>query len=84
MKRLIFCHLFVFFVASIFCQSEFRKGFIISHGGDTTRGHIDYRGNIKNSQSCVFKSETGKVKIYSPLDLARIWNPGLSVASQNQ
>jgi hypothetical protein len=69
MKRLIFCHLFVLFCAGIFCQSEFRNGYIISNSGDTIKGQIDYRGNIKNSQACVFKSETGKVKTFSPLDI---------------
>jgi hypothetical protein len=70
MRRLIFCYLFILFSLSIFCQSEFRNGYVISQMGDTIKGQIDYRGNIKNSQACVFKSETGEVKIYSPLEIA--------------
>jgi hypothetical protein len=54
-----------------FGQTDFRNGFIIKNSGDTVRGLIDYRGDIRNSKICTFKSaESGVVLRYKPFNIA--------------
>ncbi|MEO1054888.1 MAG: hypothetical protein AAFX87_29915 [Bacteroidota bacterium] len=43
-------------------RDDFRDGFIITLDNDTIRGQIDYRSNLKNYESCIFKGEQGVVK----------------------
>jgi hypothetical protein len=51
-------------------QSDFRPGYIITNSFDTVHGIIDFRGEIKNSQICVFKSISKAPKEdYKPEDL---------------
>lgn len=49
------------FVASFIFQAEaqtdFRNGYYITLENDTVFGLLDYRGEVKNSQTCVFKND---------------------------
>lgn len=36
-------------------QTDFRNGYYITHENDTVYGLVDYRGEVRNSQTCVFK-----------------------------
>ncbi len=47
-------------------QSDFRPGFIITNAGDSIAGEIDYRLNLKNYNSCLFKNSGGEVTEYFP------------------
>ncbi len=40
----------------LFSQSDFRNAYILQLNGDTLYGLVDYRGDIRNSKQCVFKS----------------------------
>jgi hypothetical protein len=52
---------------SLFSQSDFRKGYIVTNSNDTIHGFINYRGDIKNCAECVFKEDNlGTEKIYNP------------------
>lgn len=68
MKKLIFAFLCVVFpVMSLFSQSNFKEGYIITSDNDTVRGWIDFRSNQSNSMICKFKlSENETEKIYHP------------------
>ncbi|MBR8538241.1 hypothetical protein KDU71_21900 [Carboxylicivirga sediminis] len=55
--------------ASIFAQSDYRSGYIISLSGDTIHGLIDFRGNVRNSLQCKFKSDDGTNDVYHPFDI---------------
>ncbi len=51
-------------------QTNFQPGFIITNEFDTIRGLVDYRGDIRNSQICVFKNDSStEPSIYSPKDI---------------
>ena len=39
-------------------QSDFRPGYYITNDLDTIHGYIDYRGDLRNSRLCVYKSES--------------------------
>jgi hypothetical protein len=36
-------------------QTDFRNGYYITHENDTVFGLVDYRGEVRNSQTCVYK-----------------------------
>ncbi len=61
---------------SVYCicctaQRDFHKGFIITNKGDTVFGWVDYRGDIRNSKTCLFKkAENDQSTEYSPNDIA--------------
>jgi len=71
MKKLFFLTLILsLFYSSLFSQSEFKKGFIITNNQDTIYGLIDNRGEIRNALSCHFKKqENDDITIYSPSDI---------------
>ncbi len=73
MKTLFyFCIPFVliFTTQTVFCQTNFLPGYIISNDNDTTYGFIDYRGDERNCKFCVFKITEGKKPItYEPNEL---------------
>jgi hypothetical protein len=51
-------------------QSDFRQGYIINNNFDTLYGLIDYRGDIRNSNICVFKASVSAPKeIFKPEDI---------------
>jgi len=68
MKKIFFSCLCLFFsFLSLFSQSNFKEGYIISSENDTVRGLIDFRSNQSNSMTCKFKlSENEPEKIYQP------------------
>ena len=43
-------------------QRDFRNGFIITLENDTINGMVDYRSNLKNYESCIFKNEQGEIE----------------------
>lgn len=52
-----------------FClaQAEYKSGYYITLSGDTVRGLIDFRGDMYNAKSCVFKaSEKSDAKEFLP------------------
>lgn len=51
--------------SSVLGQRDFRSGYIISLENDTLEGWVDYRSNLQNYGSCLFKSERGEVE-YTP------------------
>lgn len=42
---------------SVLAQSDFRPGYLITLGGDTIYGFVDYRGDLRNSKTCTFKKD---------------------------
>jgi len=49
--------LFAITFAQGFSQTDFRPGYYITLTGDTVKGLVDYRGEIRNSKFCVFKKD---------------------------
>lgn len=48
-------------------QSDFRSGYLITNEGDTIQGLIDYRGDLRNSKTCSFKTNSNdQVVDYKP------------------
>lgn len=70
MRKLFFLVFILLFGTQVFCQSDFRSGYIIKNSNDTIYGLIDYRGNAVNTKSCSFKkSEDADRQRFSPQDL---------------
>ncbi|PLX15544.1 MAG: hypothetical protein C0597_08785 [Marinilabiliales bacterium] len=42
-------------VSEVFSQADYRNGYIITNEGDTTHGYLDYRGDVRNCNKCLFK-----------------------------
>lgn len=56
--------------SSLFSQSDFREGYIVSNSGDTIFGFIDYRGDYLNCNKCVFKESLNeKTVTYFPNEI---------------
>lgn len=52
---------------SVFCQHDFRPGFIIKNNGDSVSGFVDFRGNRKNEKVCHFReTKKSKTQSYAP------------------
>lgn len=49
-------------------QSNFQKGYVVTHSGDTLRGYVDYRERTVNPAFFTFKTEAGVVKKYTLAD----------------
>lgn len=74
MKRLtlkaIFQAAFLLTCISVYSQSNYRPGFIITLEQDTVYGQIDFRTDKMNAQRCVFKSEeNAKPLTYLPFEI---------------
>jgi hypothetical protein len=74
MKKSISGLLTLFFTFFLFktagAQHDFRPGYIVTYGNDTTQGQIDYAPIKINSIMCNFRPDsTAPVKIYSAADL---------------
>lgn len=54
----------VVITSSSFGQTDFRKGFIITHDNDTIDGLVEYRNNAQNYRSCIFKDEQEEREYY--------------------
>jgi len=55
MKKSIISFILTFSFLQIVAQDNYLKGFIINIDGDTIKGFVNYLGNKKNSQFCLFK-----------------------------
>jgi len=65
--RLNLLLLFFFCIPDLIAQTDFRPGYVITNENDTLKGMIDYRGDSRNSQICVYKeNETSASKEYLP------------------
>jgi hypothetical protein len=55
---------------SSLAQSDFRKGFIVTHDKDTVFGFADFHDGVKAFSSCNFKrTENGESQTYKPADI---------------
>ncbi|WP_439182049.1 hypothetical protein [Carboxylicivirga taeanensis] len=61
--------LFLLISTLSFSQSDYRPGYIVQLNGDTIKGLIDFRGNVRNSQLCNFMNAEGQEKQYRPFDI---------------
>jgi hypothetical protein len=71
---------FLIIISSVFhakAQTDFRRGYYITLENDTIFGLLDYRGEVKNSQVCVFKKNDsdepqkfnpGEIQLYRFID----------------
>lgn len=51
-------------------QTDFRNGFYITLENDTVYGLVDYRGEVRNSQTCVFKkNEVAEPVRFDPAEI---------------
>jgi len=68
MKKIFFSCLYIIIpIVSIFSQSNYKEGYIITIKKDTVYGLIDFRTDHTNSLLCKFKdSEASPEKIYHP------------------
>jgi hypothetical protein len=58
-------------MVSVFSQSNFKSGYIITNSNDTVPGLIDFRTDVTNSQICKFKQhESDSEKKYLPGEIA--------------
>jgi len=67
--RLLF--VFLCFLPTLFlpAQTDFREGFLVTNGGDTLRGEIDYRGDVFLTTTCRFRRDGQKASDYPPQDI---------------
>jgi len=63
-KKIFAFSIILFSFSITVAQSDFRNGFIITNDNDTIQGEIDYRFNLKNYESCVFKDGQTEIKYY--------------------
>lgn len=57
-------------VVSVFGQTDFQPGYIITNNADTVYGMLDNRGHLRNGKVCTFKeSEQGEIVAYYPGDI---------------
>jgi len=71
MRQVLLTFILLFCYTSIFSQTDFRKGFIISTSGDTVPGFVNYYDGFKAFRSCAFKkSETDEAVLYEPSAIA--------------
>lgn len=70
--RLILLNAFILLLPTLYAQSNYRPGFIITLQKDTIYGEIDYRTDKMNAKRCVFRSQknSGSEPItYHPFDI---------------
>ncbi len=78
-KTIIFYLCIIIPLVSIFSQSNYKEGYIITNSNDTIVGQIDFRTDHTNSSVCKFKkTETAVENKYYPGDIAgyRFLNEG--------
>jgi hypothetical protein len=60
----------IFSGISVAAQTDFRNGFYITLENDTVYGLVDYRGEVRNSQTCVFKkNEAAEPVKFDPAEI---------------
>jgi hypothetical protein len=67
-KNLFLISLFLHLSFQLIAQKDFRDGFIINSSNDTLYGKIEFRSNLKNRNSCVYKNDTAVVE-YLPSEI---------------
>ena len=77
MKRITLSILFCLSsIYTIYSQTNFKEGFIITNQNDTLFGLIDFRTDFENSVKCDFKSdELDSTKSFLPGEIASFWFP---------
>lgn len=65
MKKLLGFFFLNLCAVSVYCQTNFRPGFIITNDKDTIHGKVDYRRDTRMCKVCTFK-EKGSSKRYLP------------------
>lgn len=60
--------LIVFFNVSVYAQDNFRNGYIITKKNDTIQGQLEYRSNMLNYRSCIFK-KNNKTEEFLPAQI---------------
>lgn len=68
-KHLIFTLFSAFLFTPLVAQEDIRKGFIIDSVGDTIHGMIDFQGDMKNSEECIFYDKNAQPITYKPFDI---------------
>lgn len=67
MIRVLSLFLTSFLIQNVYCQTDFRNGFIITTEGDTVKGFIDYGEGTKNFRSCKFRQAgNNDIVVYNP------------------
>ncbi len=69
MRKGLFVTLFTLSVSTLYAQTDFRPGYVITNSYDTIYGQIDYRGDKLMGQVCKFKSAENHITEYSPEDI---------------
>jgi hypothetical protein len=70
MKHIYLSLLFLLALSTAFGQKDFREGYLIQNG-DTVRGLLDYRGDIRNAQIASFKpSPSGQIVTYTSEEIS--------------
>src|SRR5687768_10970934 len=70
MKNLFILFTLLALPALTLAQSDFRSGYIVSLQGDTLKGQVNYKGDLKNALECNFRAnESAEAKIYKPTEL---------------
>ncbi len=73
MKACILYVIILHISTTVFCQTDFRKGYIITNAGDTISGLVDFRESPRVFKSCDFKKsdtqeptryEAGQIQAY--------------------
>ena len=60
----------IFSGISVSAQTDFRNGYYITLENDTVFGLVDYRGEVRNSQTCVFKkNEAAQPVKFDPTEI---------------
>ncbi|TGE22256.1 PorT family protein [Hymenobacter aquaticus] len=49
-------------------QADFRPGYVVQPAGDTLRGEVDNRSDVRNAAACRFR-QAGSVREYAPAEL---------------
>lgn len=79
MSKIKSIFIFLFITISVYSQSNFQKGYLITNSNDTIFGLIDFSTDLVNSKVCIFKNEVlDSIVYYSPKQIAgyRIDNEG--------
>lgn len=86
MKKIILSILYILIsIVSVYSQSNYKEGYIITNSNDTVFGLIDFRTDQTNSLVCKFKKDENTVeKSYSPGEILsyRFINEGKYYVSQ--
>ncbi len=69
MYKKILIILFVLSASTLYAQTDFRPGYVITNSYDTIYGQIDYRGDKLMGQICKFKPTGNNITEYSPKDI---------------